>query len=93
MRKWMQDKLKRRKKSEQAASSQPVPLQPAYFEAGQQPDTKAPERAEEAFQPPAEAAPETLVNYGFSEAFKKPFDVALLTERIQTLVEERRANA
>src|SRR5205085_6553956 len=28
-----------------------------------------------------EAAPETLVNYGFSEAFKKPFDVALLTER------------
>jgi excisionase family DNA binding protein len=40
-----------------------------------------------------EAAPETLVNYGFSEAFKKPFDVALLTERIQTLVEEKRANA
>src|SRR5438128_1225997 len=40
-----------------------------------------------------EAAPETLVNYGFSEAFKKPFDVALLTERIQTLVEERRANS
>src|SRR6266849_332855 len=35
-----------------------------------------------------EAAPETLVNYGFSEAFKKPFDMALLSERIQTLVEE-----
>ena len=39
-----------------------------------------------------EAAPEGLVNYGFSEAFKKPFDVALLAERIRTLVEERRAN-
>src|SRR5437660_10159191 len=40
-----------------------------------------------------EAAPESLVNFGFSEAFKKPFDVALLTERIQTLVEEKRANS
>ena len=39
-----------------------------------------------------EAAPETLVNYGFSEAFKKPFDVALLAERIRTLVEEKREN-
>jgi two-component system response regulator RpaA len=37
-----------------------------------------------------EAAPETLVNYGFSEFFKKPFDIALLAERIRTLVEERR---
>ena len=40
-----------------------------------------------------EAAPETLNNYGFNESFKKPFDVALLTERIQTLVEEKRANS
>jgi len=39
-----------------------------------------------------EAAPEALVNHGFSEAFKKPFDVALLGERIRTLVEEKRAN-
>jgi DNA-binding response OmpR family regulator len=39
-----------------------------------------------------EAAPESLVNYGFSEAFKKPFDVALLAERIRTLVEEKREN-
>ena len=37
-----------------------------------------------------EPAPEALVNYGFSEAFKKPFDVALLAERIRTLVEEKR---
>src|SRR6202044_2615780 len=39
-----------------------------------------------------EAAPETLVNYGFNESFKKPFDVVLLTERIRSLVEEKRAN-
>ena len=37
-----------------------------------------------------EAAPETLVNYGFSESFKKPFDIALLAERIRTRVEEKR---
>ena len=39
-----------------------------------------------------EAAPEKLSEYGFSESFKKPFDVALLAERIRTLVEERRDN-
>lgn len=35
MRKWMRDKLKRRKKSVEETSAQPAPLQPAYFEAGQ----------------------------------------------------------
>ena len=40
-----------------------------------------------------EAAPEALANYGFSEIFKKPFDVALLAERIQTLVDEKRENS
>ena len=39
-----------------------------------------------------EANPEGLANYGFSEWFKKPFDVALLGERISTVVEEKRAN-
>jgi two-component system, OmpR family, response regulator RpaA len=39
-----------------------------------------------------EANPETLTNFGFNEAFKKPFDVALLGERIRTLVEEKREN-
>jgi two-component system response regulator RpaA len=39
-----------------------------------------------------EAAPEGLSQYGYSEAFKKPFDVALLAERIRTLVEEKRDN-
>src|SRR5271166_249572 len=40
-----------------------------------------------------EATPEGLVYYGFSEVFKKPFDVALLAERIRTLVEEKRENS
>lgn len=39
-----------------------------------------------------EAAPETLLNYGFNEVFKKPFDVALLSERINSLVEAKREN-
>jgi two-component system response regulator RpaA len=39
-----------------------------------------------------EASPEGLLEYGFNEVFKKPFDIALLAERINTLVEERRAN-
>ena len=39
-----------------------------------------------------EAAPEQLASFGFSEAFKKPFDVALLAERIRTIVEEKRDN-
>ena len=39
-----------------------------------------------------EANPEKLAEHGFSEAFKKPFDVALLAERIRTLVEEKREN-
>jgi excisionase family DNA binding protein len=39
-----------------------------------------------------EAAPEQLTTYGFNELFKKPFDVALLAERIKTLVDEKREN-
>ena len=39
-----------------------------------------------------EASPESLNSFGFNEAFKKPFDVALLGERIKTVVEEKRAN-
>jgi hypothetical protein len=39
-----------------------------------------------------EASPEGLTQYGYNEAFKKPFDVALLAERIRTLVEEKREN-
>src|SRR5258708_6586548 len=56
MRKWMQEKLKRRKKSQDAAPNQPAPLQPAYFEPGEQAEAKgaAPGRVEEEFQPAAE---------------------------------------
>jgi len=39
-----------------------------------------------------EAAPEQLGQFGFNEIFKKPFDVALLAERIKTLVDEKREN-
>jgi excisionase family DNA binding protein len=39
-----------------------------------------------------EANPEGLVENGFNESFKKPFDIALLVERIRTLVEEKRDN-
>ena len=39
-----------------------------------------------------EADPEGLKKYGFNDVFKKPFDVALLGERIHTLVEEKREN-
>jgi DNA-binding response OmpR family regulator len=37
-----------------------------------------------------EPDPEGLTQYGFNESFKKPFDVALLGERIRTRVEEKR---
>ena len=37
-----------------------------------------------------EASPERLTEYGFSEVFKKPFDVALLAERVRTLAEAKR---
>jgi two-component system response regulator RpaA len=37
-----------------------------------------------------EPNPEGLTEYGFSDAFKKPFDIALLVERIHTLVQEKR---
>ena len=39
MRKWMREKLKRRKKSQEESSSGPAPLQPAYFESEAAPTT------------------------------------------------------
>jgi excisionase family DNA binding protein len=39
-----------------------------------------------------EPNPEALSEYGYSDAFKKPFDVALLAERIRTVVEAKRDN-
>ena len=55
MRKWMKDRLKRRKKTDEAAASQPAPLQPAYFEPEQSRATAPPQKEEE-FQPAAEPA-------------------------------------
>jgi excisionase family DNA binding protein len=40
-----------------------------------------------------EASPEGLTTYGFGDIFKKPFDVALLAEKIRTIVEEKRENS
>ena len=37
-----------------------------------------------------EPNPEKLTEYGFNEVFKKPFDVALLGERIRTLADAKR---
>jgi len=52
MRKWMHDKLKRRKKTPEETAAQPAPLQPAYFE----PEAQAtqPEAREEAESQEAE---------------------------------------
>ena len=57
MRKWMQDKLKRRKKSEEAAATGPAPLQPAYFEAADEPKPRAQHSVEAPEEHVAEAEP------------------------------------
>lgn len=40
-----------------------------------------------------EPNPEKLTEYGFTEVFKKPFDIALLAERIRTLAQAKREDA
>jgi len=44
MRKWMRDRLKRRKKNTEETAAQPAPLQPAYFEA--EPQAAEPQQVE-----------------------------------------------
>jgi excisionase family DNA binding protein len=39
-----------------------------------------------------EPNPDDLKNFGFSEVFKKPFDIALLSKTISTIAEEKRAD-
>src|SRR5947209_7876258 len=54
MRKWMRDRLQRRKKptSETSDQAAPPPLQPAYFDANQQPDSTADAAASETSNEP-----------------------------------------
>lgn len=40
-----------------------------------------------------EPAPEELGKFGYSDSFKKPFDIALLAEKIRTLVDAKRGDA
>ena len=55
MRKWMQDKLKRRKKSQEEAAAGPAPLQPAYFES--EPQSTGPGQETDETPEPRVAAP------------------------------------
>jgi predicted kinase len=55
MRKWMQDKLKRRKKSQEEAAAGPAPLQPAYFEP--EPQSTGPRQESNETPQPRVAAP------------------------------------
>ncbi|HLV86416.1 MAG TPA: AAA family ATPase [Candidatus Sulfotelmatobacter sp.] len=56
MRKWMRERLQRRKKkvTEEAKQPAPPPLQPAYFDEGQAPEGESEPRTEVEFQPAAE---------------------------------------
>jgi predicted kinase len=58
MRKWMQEKLKRRKKTPEETAAQPAPLQPAFYDSAP-PESKPKAPAATAPEPPAaHAAPE-----------------------------------
>ena len=58
MRKWMREKLNRRKKSTEETKAQPAPLQPAYFEPeAHQPQPELPEAEPPQAQPETPAAP------------------------------------
>jgi len=56
MRKWMKDRLKRRKKTTEETASQPAPLQPAYFEPGEAESEAAVEASEKSDAPETPAA-------------------------------------
>jgi predicted kinase len=58
MRKWMREKLKRRKKSQEEAATGPAPLQPAYFES---------EPASPGLKPHATELPEPAAEVGNSQ--------------------------
>ncbi len=59
MRKWMRDKLKRRKKSQEEAAAGPAPLQPAYFDSEQPAESGGNRLSETADQEIGSREPET----------------------------------
>ena len=73
MRKWMSDRLKRRKKTQEAKASEPAqaPLQPAYFDAG------AP-----VAEPAKEEAPEPDTESGLLE-IPEPAEASVAAQRIE----------
>ena len=66
MRKWMQDKLKRRKKAEPSpdAAAQPAPLQPAYFEPATQPVQPQSPASERVSQAESDTRPAYVIEPG-----------------------------
>src|SRR5450631_81963 len=64
MRKWMQEKLKRRKKTPEETAAEPAPLQPAFY------DTAPPENQPEA--PAAKAMPEPAAAQSSTETDSAP---------------------
>jgi predicted kinase len=59
MRKWMRERLQRRKKSQEAQPSEPAqaPLQPAYFDSGSAPESAAEQHESEPEPAPPESQP------------------------------------
>src|ERR1700758_3614854 len=76
MRKWMKDRLQRRKKKapEQGSQPAPPPLQPAYFDAEQSPTPiSQPDAEPESFEPdPVESGHQDAEPANVSEGFEAP---------------------
>jgi predicted kinase len=75
MRKWMREKLKRRKKPAEETAAQPAPLQPAYFDPGPrqpQQETRESEPASDAEASAAEGAAAEVSETGGGEAASGP---------------------
>ncbi|MHB8215415.1 MAG: AAA family ATPase [Candidatus Sulfotelmatobacter sp.] len=77
MRKWMRDRLQRRKKKPEDASDQPAPppLQPAYFDAEQEPgSTRAAEDAESEMPEPAQPVSDAPFRSPRAQSEEEPSD-------------------
>jgi predicted kinase len=82
MRKWMRDRLKRRKKNTEEAAAQPAPLQPAYFEA--EPQESEPQPSEAGVSAEAEPEPPSM------EASETPTGTANVGSGQQSTTQTRR---